>query len=282
MSSMRNAVQRRPHRERAQPLERTKHGLLEKHKDYSKRAADFNAKKARLRILRQKATDRNPDEFNFGMMSSRTNKGVKVADRGNAALGNAVVKLMKTQDAGYLKTMATRTRQQIERLEGKIQLVEKKGEDDETAIRLNVLTDNAEGRVSKHTVFFDDNDLNRQNFDPTTWLQTDTAGLTRAYNRPRLTSLQDGLLTTKPQNDMVRKRQGQVAKLEAWKEKRAIQKKRENQQEKQRATIKALREREVDLLTAERTLESQRDRMQNNVGGVNKNGVKFKVRERKR
>lgn len=32
MSSMRNAVARRPHRERAQPLERRRLGLLEKHK----------------------------------------------------------------------------------------------------------------------------------------------------------------------------------------------------------------------------------------------------------
>lgn len=32
MSSMRNAVQRRNHRERAQPLEREKWGILEKHK----------------------------------------------------------------------------------------------------------------------------------------------------------------------------------------------------------------------------------------------------------
>ena len=32
MSSMRNAVQRRPHRERAQPQGREKWGILEKHK----------------------------------------------------------------------------------------------------------------------------------------------------------------------------------------------------------------------------------------------------------
>lgn len=32
MSSMRNAVQRRNHKERAQPLERQKWGVLEKHK----------------------------------------------------------------------------------------------------------------------------------------------------------------------------------------------------------------------------------------------------------
>lgn len=32
MSSMRNAIQRRNHRERAQPRERSKWGILEKHK----------------------------------------------------------------------------------------------------------------------------------------------------------------------------------------------------------------------------------------------------------
>ena len=51
MSSMRNAVHRRNHKERAQPLERKKWGLLEKHKDYSKRAADHNLKKRKLQTL---------------------------------------------------------------------------------------------------------------------------------------------------------------------------------------------------------------------------------------
>ena len=32
MSSMRNAVQRRNHKERAQPVERERYGILEKHK----------------------------------------------------------------------------------------------------------------------------------------------------------------------------------------------------------------------------------------------------------
>lgn len=48
MSSMRNAVQRRNHRERAQPLEREKWGILEKHKVtpprpiYTYRGANLN------------------------------------------------------------------------------------------------------------------------------------------------------------------------------------------------------------------------------------------------
>ncbi|KAM0309542.1 hypothetical protein ACHAPQ_012566, partial [Fusarium lateritium] len=79
MSSMRNAVARRPHRERAQPLERRRLGLLEKHKDYSLRAKDFNKKKKQLKNLRDKASERNEDEFYFGMMS-RNGPGSRIQD----------------------------------------------------------------------------------------------------------------------------------------------------------------------------------------------------------
>ncbi|MCJ1449448.1 MAG: hypothetical protein MMC23_009968, partial [Stictis urceolatum] len=101
MSSMRNAVQRRSHKERAQPKEREKWGILEKHKDYSLRASDYNEKKRRLKILRQKAAERNPDEFHFAMMNSTTEvDGKKSWSRGNTALSSETIKLLKTQDAG--------------------------------------------------------------------------------------------------------------------------------------------------------------------------------------
>ncbi|CAI4218637.1 unnamed protein product [Parascedosporium putredinis] len=70
-ASMRNAIQRRPHRERAQPHERRHLGILEKHKDYSLRAKDYNKKKAHLKALRLKASERNEDEFYFGMHSRK-------------------------------------------------------------------------------------------------------------------------------------------------------------------------------------------------------------------
>ncbi|KAF3358948.1 hypothetical protein VdG1_02510 [Verticillium dahliae VDG1] len=69
MSSMRNAVQRRSHRERAQPLERKRFGLLEKDKDRQLRQKDYKKKSATLKSLREKAADRNEDEFYFGMLS---------------------------------------------------------------------------------------------------------------------------------------------------------------------------------------------------------------------
>ena len=43
-----------------------------------------------------------------------------------------------------------------------------------------------------------------------------------------------------------------------------------------------VKKKERELAAAEEELEKQRAKMSNSVGGVNKNGVKFKIRERKR
>lgn len=283
MSSMRNAVQRRNHKERAQPLERAKLGLLEKHKDYSLRAADFNAKKARLRLLRQKATDRNPDEFHFGMMSSSTRNGVKIADRGNKSMSDDVVKLLKTQDAGYLKTMATRATKERERLEQEIQLCETQDDGGETIV-LKALKGGPRIK-SKHTVFVD-TEMDQAGFDPNAWFETDEAGLNSTYNRPRrhegvenMPQRQGAGAEGIPKSQS--ERDARAAKQD-WKDKRNQQRKRQADQEKRRAKLEAVRNRERELLVAEEGMIQQRDRMNNNVGGVNKNGVKFKVRERKR
>ncbi|KEZ42328.1 Uncharacterized protein SAPIO_CDS5492 [Scedosporium apiospermum] len=129
-ASMRNAIQRRPHRERAQPHERRHLGLLEKHKDYSLRAQDYNKKKAHIKNLRQKAADRNEDEFYFGMHSRKgpgsalvRGKGFtgKVeGDRGNKALDVDVVRLLKTQDVAYVRTVANVVRKEVEELRRRV------------------------------------------------------------------------------------------------------------------------------------------------------------------
>ncbi|KAJ3494117.1 hypothetical protein NLG97_g4284 [Lecanicillium saksenae] len=130
MSSMRNAVDRRVHRERAQPLERRRLGLLEKHKDYSKRAADYNKKKAQLKSLRAKAAERNEDEFYFGMMS-RKGPGARIkvgkswsgtvqGDRGNKVLDMDTSRLLKTQDMGYIRTMKQVATKEVAKLEEQI------------------------------------------------------------------------------------------------------------------------------------------------------------------
>ena len=72
MSSLRNSLHRRNHKERSQLSHRQRFGILEKHKDYVLRARDYHSKQDRVKRLRQKAADRNKDEFYFGMNRERT------------------------------------------------------------------------------------------------------------------------------------------------------------------------------------------------------------------
>lgn len=61
----------RLHRERRQPEYRKKFGYLEKKADYKARAEDHHKKADRLKKLRNKAQQRNPNEFHFHMINSR-------------------------------------------------------------------------------------------------------------------------------------------------------------------------------------------------------------------
>ena len=117
---LRNIIQRRNHKERSQPENRKRFGLLEKHKDYVERARDHHVKRDKLKRMRQKAADRNPDEFYHGMLSSRTRGGIQIASRGNEALANDVVALLKPQDAGYLRKQLTTERKRVDNLVAQI------------------------------------------------------------------------------------------------------------------------------------------------------------------
>lgn len=65
-------MHRRNHKERSQLVHRGKFGILEKHKDYVLRARDYHSKKDRITRLRQKAAERNKDEFYFAMNRQKT------------------------------------------------------------------------------------------------------------------------------------------------------------------------------------------------------------------
>lgn len=259
MSSLRNAVQRRNHKERAQPTERANWGLLEKHKDYSLRAADHNAKKRKLRALQAKAADRNEDEFYYGMMSSSTMGGIKRAKRGEdnsggsgeKSLGVEVVKLMKTQDVGYLRTVLQSTRRERERLESDV-IVAEKGVDlsapSVTSGTKTVFGENGEDAVVTSSAVDDDLD--------------DLVGLDGEEEDDGMESEGDDTSLT-PAELAVKQR------------------KRHNLAVKRRK-LEGLRDREDQLSTALLALEDQRARMNGAVGGVNKSGTKFKTRQRKK
>ena len=115
---LRNAVHRRNHKERSQLAHRSKFGLLEKHKDYVQRAKDHNVKKQRIQKLAQKASLRNPDEFNFGMIRGASNDltkgGMHIQRRETEAMDNDLVAILKSQDLSYIQTAIRSDEKQLE------------------------------------------------------------------------------------------------------------------------------------------------------------------------
>ncbi|XP_024030994.1 probable U3 small nucleolar RNA-associated protein 11 [Morus notabilis] len=121
MSSLRNAVSRRAHKERAQPQARKKFGHLEKHKDYVERAKAYHKKEETIQRLKEKAAFRNPDEFYFKMIKSRTFDGVhKVQGEANKYTQEELM-LMKTQDIGYVLQKAQSEKKRVEKLNATLQ-----------------------------------------------------------------------------------------------------------------------------------------------------------------
>lgn len=124
MSSLRNAIKRVTHKERAQPTARKHLGLLEKHSDYKQRANNFHKKEKRIKALNERAQNRNPDEFYMAMNSSQVDAKTGQHKKTDAALlrenmaelGADAIKVMKTQDLKYLRAVVSRDKKKEERL----------------------------------------------------------------------------------------------------------------------------------------------------------------------
>ncbi|KXT08266.1 hypothetical protein AC579_7572 [Pseudocercospora musae] len=258
MSSLRNAIQRRNHRERDQPEERKKWGLLEKRKDYKLRAADHKSKQAKIKALSQKASERNEDEFYFGMVNAQSRGGVKVAKRGAENAGGTAgsldvdaVKLMKTQDLGYLRTQLQRVRNEKRRLEREVVVAE---------VGVHV-----EGSGNgKRKIFVEDREegvpalpepLGRGDGD----MDVDLDGL----------------------DDLSGEGSGDEDE-DLTPEERALRQRKRHALEVRQRKLDALGEQEEKLNAALQAVEHQRAKMNGTIGGVNKNGQKFKIRQRKR
>ena len=205
------------------------------------------------------------------MYSSKTHdRGQKLADRGNQALSQDAVKLLKTQDAGYLKTMAQQTRRARDKLEKAFVLKEGKG------VEVRGREKGENGGVK--TVFVDSK-LEQQKFDFARPIFEDASS--DEVDLPDQEGAEDTQVT-KPRTVVTKSKRLIEAEQNALKQARIIRKRRKRDEETQGSKLKALRSRERDLLAAERELELQRAKMSNSVGGVNKAGVKWKVRQRKR
>ncbi|XP_047951481.1 probable U3 small nucleolar RNA-associated protein 11 [Salvia hispanica] len=124
MSSLRNALPRKAHKERSQPQSRKKFGLLEKHKDYVERARSFHRKEETLQKLKEKAAFRNPDEFYFKMINSKTVNGVHRQEGEANKYSKEELMLMKTQDIGYILQKLQAEKKKIEKLNAMLHSVD--------------------------------------------------------------------------------------------------------------------------------------------------------------
>lgn len=75
MSSWRNAVKSKEHKERSQPIARQSLGLLEKKKDYKIRAEESHKRNKLIQNLKLQAALKNPDEFNTHMITLKKVRG---------------------------------------------------------------------------------------------------------------------------------------------------------------------------------------------------------------
>ena len=194
------------------------------------------------------------------MLSSHTSKGRRIADRGNPILSQDAVKLLKTQDSSYLKAMIQRTRKKIERLEEDFVLQPPSG-NLKAGISLDVRDVSnkilfCEGAAAQHQTR---SDLQQTESPP----PAPMSARSPLQHRPKSTK------------QFARDRRLRKDKL-AW------QKAADKAKEMRRTQLKALKARKTDLFTAEEELEKQRAKISNSIGGMNRDGIKFKMRERKK
>lgn len=211
------------------------------------------------------------------MMSSKTDeRGVKIADRGNQALSVEAVALLKTQDAGYLRTMAQKTKKAIERLEQALTF--KKSREGELVLRLAIVE---ESLNPGHIAFVDTTEEQEAWVDERKVLSTALAD--RLQQNPLADKINLDSNEVEIQQTPQPKRKSLKQAEEDAKTAKANQRRRRRNQEIRQTTLSILQKREKDLRAAEVALEAQRSRMTGGQGiGVTKTGVTFKNTARKR
>ena len=145
-------------------------GLLEKKKDYKQRANDYHRKQDRIRAMQQKAAMKNPDEFYFGMNSSKVKDGKHRSNEDYRELDPEMVRVMKDQDLSFVRMQQLKDAKKAEKLQASLHLLDSEA-DQITAKR-------------KHTIFVESK-KEAQNFDVAEHFDTVPEFAGRSFNRLR-------------------------------------------------------------------------------------------------
>ena len=211
------------------------------------------------------------------MISSKTyDKGQKLSDRGNPKLSQDAVKLLKTQDMGYLRTMTQRTRRARERLEQDHVLL--------GGVDTNMLNRGTGRKYNRYMLFVE------------TKQQQDLLGSQDTNERKKVysnLSLNQLRASTDENEDKEQTRSSHTDKVLSahhdnnkehlsLRNDQILRKQRKRSQEVRESRLRLLKLKEGQLLAAAQELELQRARSSNSIGGTTRAGVKWKIRERKK
>ena len=205
------------------------------------------------------------------MLSSQSRKGRKLAGRQNPVLDQDVVKLLKTQDAGYVTTMLQKTKRALAKLEQEFLLNEGKSVDLPGAC--------SSQKKGSHTVFVDGEKQGQYKPEHKIALRPDSTRKLEIPSMNEEANDSDGQPWVQglPMSRRAAKGQELVSKQdELWR------KHCKKEQDAQTSKLAALSAREQDLIEAKNELDLQRAKMSNSVGGTTKGGAKWRVRERKK
>jgi len=174
---------KKTYRERAQPTQRRRFGLLEKKRDYQKRARDYKRKQRSLTRLRMAAELRNPDEFYFGMQNAQTTDDGKHQLVDKKQFSADELRVMDEQDLGYLTTRAQEEKQKVARLRASLHGLEARAAEAEDRRKRR-----RRRKAPKHIVFVE-KEKDVVKFNAEEHFDTPSEALSRAYNRPRTSAL---------------------------------------------------------------------------------------------
>lgn len=203
------------------------------------------------------------------MLTSQSRKGRKLAGRQNPVLDQNVVKLLKTQDAGYVATMLQKTKRALAKLEQEIVLNEGNGVELPGAF--------SSQKRGSHRVFVEGGGHYKPEY--------------KFAFRPKSTQISeissmreeaDGLDRQPWVQDLPISRGAVKRQALASKQDELLCKHRRKEQHAQKSKLAALQAREKDLVEAKNELDLQRAKMSNSVGGITKAGARWKARERKK
>lgn len=218
-------------------------------------------------------------------MSEGSRRAGRHGSRDSAAargLSHEAIKLLKTQDAGYLRTVGEKVRREMEKVERDVKLQDgmkeilgaDQGEEEGDEMEEDEFDfgDDSSGKMGRKKVVFADDraeqlDLKRRKLHGDMDEEEEEE--------------EDGAFGSQVRNQKLSRKQLEAERQALVEERRARKMRKRAAQARQNKLI-SLQNQHKDIVAAERELDWQRGKMDHSVGGTNKSGIKWKIRERKK